>query len=155
MRRWRRDEDARAAVMPPAAAREPRANKNMNGFWTAAGQSLRGSLASRNSHSSPTRWSHAGAWRFAPARKSKAAPTPSMTHGSASRWAAIQRSCFGQPRPTNRMRTPEASIACRVLAASASVSGRKGGLAANAMRSSGCAASKRSRSCASTSGLPP
>ena len=37
------------------------------------------------------------------------------------------------------MRAPEASIACTVLASSASVSGRNGGLAANAMRSSGCA----------------
>ena len=42
------------------------------------------------------------------------------------------------------MRAPEASIACTVLASSASVSGRNGGLAANAMRSSGCRAASRS-----------
>ena len=60
------------------------------GFWRRyLCQSLLGSVANRKSHSSPARCSDRGACFFVPARKSNAAPTPTITAPTCPRWFAI------------------------------------------------------------------
>ena len=63
-----------------------------------------------------------------PARKSNAAPTPSMTASTACLLAAIQRSCLGVPNPTNRMRAPEPVMLLERASSSSAVGSPNGGL---------------------------
>ena len=91
----------------------------------------RGSVASRNSHSRPAALHPARSLRLRPAKKSNAAPTPSITASTRPRCACIQRSCLGVLKPTNRMRTPAAGDDVRGAASPPQrVGARNGGASA-------------------------